>query len=73
MSKGKYKRKRIRRHRKETLIQNVDLPKRVIAILEEEKIVTLADLDDTSDEELMAITGIGKKAMEDIRLVKNVL
>ena len=73
MSKGKYKRKQIRRHRKETLIQNVDLPKRVIAILEEEKIVTLADLDDTSDEELMAITGIGKKAMEDIRLVKNVL
>ena len=73
MSKGKYKRKRIMRQRRETLIRDIDLPKRVIAILEEEKIFTLEDLDGTPDEELMAMTGIGKKAMENIRAVKKIL
>lgn len=72
MSKGKYKRKRIRRQRRETLIRDVDLPKRVITILEEAKICTLEDLDNATDEAIMGITGIGKKAMEEIRLVKNV-
>ena len=70
MSRGKYKRKRIRRLRRETLIRDIDLPKRVITILEEEGIYTLADLDDTPDEELMEMAGIGKKAMESIRVVK---
>ena len=72
MSKGKYKRKRIRRQRRETLIRDVDLPKRVITILEEAKICTLEDLDNATDEAIMGIPGIGKKAMEEIRLVKNV-
>ena len=73
MSKGKYKRKRVRRQRRETLIRDIDLSKRIITILEEKNIFTLADLDDTSDEDLMAMTGIGKKAMENIRAVKKIL
>ena len=70
MSRGKYKKKRIKRLRREMLIRDADLPKRVVSILEEEEILTYADLDNKSEEELMAISGIGKKAMEAIRLIK---
>ncbi len=59
----------MKRLRREMLIQNAGLPKRVTTILEE-KIITYADIDNKSEEELMAITGIGKKAMEAIRMIK---
>lgn len=70
MSKGKYKRKRIRKQRRETLIRDVDLPKRVIKILEEQEILTLADLDDMSEETLRGIEGIGIKSMDSLQLIR---
>lgn len=72
MSRGKYKRKRIRRQRKMEFICATDLPKRIITILENAGINTIADLDERTDEELLAINGIGKKAMEEIRLLKDI-
>ena len=49
-----------------------DLPKRIITILENAGINTIADLDERTDEELLAINGIGKKAMEEIHLLKDI-
>lgn len=67
MAKGKYKRKRIRQQRRLCSIQDSGLSTRVIHILVDSGIVTLADLDARSKEELMLIPGIGEKAMAEIR------
>ena len=66
MAKGKYKRKRMRKERRETLISNVGISTRVVHLLQDAGIVTLSDLDACSIEKLTAISGIGEAAIKEI-------
>lgn len=73
MAKGKYKRKRLRQQRRICSIYDSGLSTRVIHILVDCGISTLADLDVRTEEELMRIPGIGEKSMEEIRAIRNYL
>lgn len=66
MAKGKYKRKRMRKERRETLISNVDISTRVVHLLQDAGIMTLSDLDACTIEKLSAIPGIGEAAIKEI-------
>ena len=66
MSRGKYKRKRLRQQRRAISIRNSGLSERIIRILEAHGIQTLYDLDLISDDVLSAMPRIGEKAMEEI-------
>lgn len=67
MAKGKYKKKRLRRERRQCLIKSSGLPTRVIHILENEGLKTMMDLDLCPDDKLLAISGIGEKAFAEIK------
>ena len=66
MAKGKYKRKRMRKERRETLISNAGISTRVAHLLQDAGIITLSDLDTCSIEKLTAIPGIGEAAIKEI-------
>ncbi len=66
MAKGKYKRKRMRKERRETLISNAGISTRVVHILLEAGIMTLSDLDACTIDNLAAIPGIGEAAIKEI-------
>lgn len=66
MAKGKYKRKRMRKERRETLLSNVGISTRVVHLLQEAGIVTLSDLDACTIDQLTAISGIGEAAIKEI-------
>jgi len=66
MAKGKYKRKRMRKERRETLIYNVGISTRVVHLLQDAGIMTLSDLDACTIDKLTAITGIGEAAIKEI-------
>lgn len=70
MAKGKYKKKRMRKFRREMVLEKTNLSVRVVHILKENGFMTLADLDACSMENLMKISGIGEKAIEEICAVK---
>ena len=67
MAKGKYKRKRLRQQRQRSYLKDSGLSTRVVHILNDAGINTLADLDSQTGEVLSAIPGIGEKAMQEIR------
>ena len=50
MAKGKYKQKRMRKERRETLISNAGISTRVAHLLQDAGIITLSDLDACSIE-----------------------
>ena len=66
MAKGKYKRKRIRKERRETLVCNAGISTRVVHLLQDEGIVTLSDLDAYSLDKLSAIPGIGEASLKEL-------
>lgn len=66
MAKGKYKRKRMRMERRETLICNVGISTRVVHLLQDAGIMTLSDLDACTIDKLTAIPGIGEAAIKEI-------
>lgn len=66
MAKGKYKWKRMRKERRETLISNAGISTRVVHLLQEAGIMTLSDLDSCSIDKLTAIPGIGEAAIKEI-------
>ena len=66
MAKGMYKRKRMRKERRETLISNAGISTRVVHLLQDAGIVTLSDLDACTIEKLTAIAGIGEAAIKEI-------
>lgn len=67
MAKGKYKRKRMNKIRRETLIQDTSLPIKAKNILNTIGIYTLYDLDCFSEEDIENIPGIGEKYLEQIK------
>lgn len=67
MAKGKYRRKRLRRKRRETMICESGISTRVVHLLEGAGIVTLRDLDLYSMDDLAAVPGIGDAAMKEIK------
>ena len=73
MAKGKYKRKRLLRERRNTLLQNSGLSMRVVHLLSEAGLHTLEDLDLCSEDRLKSIDGVGEKALEEIRAVKRMI
>ena len=66
MAKGKYKQKRMRKERRETLISNAGISTRVAHLLQDAGIITLSDLDECSIEKLTAIPGIGEASIKEI-------
>lgn len=70
MSRGKYKRRRLRQQRHSTSIRASGLSERVVRILEAHNINTLYDLDVIPDEDLAAMPRIGEKAMSEIHTVQ---
>lgn len=66
MAKGKYKKKRMRKERRETKICNSGISTRVAHILEGAGIITLMDLDACPIEKLASISGIGEAAMKEL-------
>lgn len=67
MARGKYKRRRIMKERRAIAVRDSGFSHRVIKILEEYGIQTMADLDMKAEEEIKNIPGIGKKAMDEIQ------
>ena len=67
MARGKYKRRRMLKARRLITLQDSELSSRIVKILEEYGIHNMAELDMTSERELKNITGIGEKALEEIR------
>lgn len=67
MAKGKYKRKRLLRERRQCMIKESGLPSRVVHILEDEGLTTMADIDLCTDEKLLSFPGIGEKAFAEIK------
>ena len=67
MAKGKYRRKRERLKRRQTLVQDSSISVRVITILQSAGIKNMAELDDCSEEDLRNIPGIGKAAIAEIQ------
>lgn len=70
MARGKYKRRKIMKERRKIAIMDSGLSQRVIKILEENDIRTMADLDMKPEEEIRSIGGIGVKAMDEIREIR---
>ena len=70
MAKGKYKRRRKNRYRKATLLKNSGMSVRTANRLSKEGINTLKDLDNYSVDSLADIDGIGKVALEEIKLYR---
>lgn len=66
MAKGKYKRKRMIRERKQTLIADSGISTRVVHLLENVGIKTMYELDLCSIEKLEGISGIGEASMKEI-------
>ena len=71
MAKGKYKKKRIRKQLRECSVKDSGLSTRVVHLLENAGIKTMADLMRETDESLSSISGIGDSAMDEIRQIKN--
>lgn len=67
VAKGKYKRKRMNKIRRETLIRDTTLPTKTKNILNTIGIYTLYDLDCFSEEDIENIPGIGEKYLEQIK------
>ncbi len=66
MSKGKYKRRRLRQQMRQIPISDSGLSERVINSLLKSGLHTMEDLYFKTDEELKTISGVGKKALEEI-------
>ena len=66
MAKGKYKRKRMLRERRQQLVADSGISTRVVHLLDKAGIRTMADLDLSSREKLLEISGIGEAAMKEI-------
>ena len=66
MAKGKYKRKRIRRERRQKLIADSGISTRVVHLLEDAGIRTMYELDLYPIEKLEEISGIGEASMKEI-------
>ena len=66
MARGKYKRKHLRRMRRQMQLCETNLSVRVAHLLEKEGIKTLADLDMWSYDRLAGIKGIGEAALQEI-------
>ena len=72
MAKGKYKKKRLNKIRKETLLKNTALPTKVVNILESAGICSLYDLDNCTEEQLKELPGIGAAYLKQILELKTV-
>ena len=66
MAKGKYKRKRMIRERKQTLIVDSGISTRVVRLLEKEGIRNMYELDICPIEMLEEISGIGEASIKEI-------
>lgn len=66
MARGKYKRKRMLRERRQILVSDSGISTRVVHLLENSGIKTLADLDVCSFEKLSDIPGVGNAALKEI-------
>ena len=66
MARGKYKRRRERRILRQVPIQSLGFTTRLQNLLEINGIVSLADLMEKSDIELLSIKGIGNSALAEI-------
>ena len=73
MAKGKYARKRLLKQLRDRPINETELSARTVKVLETFGIKNMADLYAHSEEQLKAISGIGEKAMEEIRAVRKSL
>lgn len=66
MAKGKYKRKRMRKERRQTLIADSGMSTRVVHLLENAGIKTMYELDLYPIEKFEEISGIGEASMKEI-------
>ena len=66
MAKGKYKRKRMRKERRQTLIADSGISTRVVHLLENAGIKTMYELDLYPIEKFEEISGIGEVSMKEI-------
>ena len=66
MAKGKYKRKRMRKERRQTLISDSGISTRVVHLLENAGIRTMYELDLYPIEKFEEISGIGEASMKEI-------
>ena len=66
MARGNYKRKRERSRMRATMIEELNLPARIVNRLRGANIFTLADLVTYSEKELATLPGVGKVALEGI-------
>ena len=66
MAKGKYKRKRMRKERRQTLIADSGISTRVVHLLENAGIRTMYELDLYPIEKFEEISGIGEVSMKEI-------
>ncbi len=67
MARGKYKKRREHRTQQQVPIQSLGFSTRLQNLLEANGIVSLADLMDKSDFELLSIKGIGNSALAEIQ------
>ena len=68
MARGKYKAKRERRlANQNTLIESLSLPGKTVNALQKANIKTVAELKALSNEEVLAISGIGAVSAEQIQ------
>lgn len=70
MAKGKYARKRLLRELREHSLEDYGLSRRVVEILKKSNIKTAADLHLLSDDEIHNISGIGEKALDEIKKIR---
>ena len=70
MARGKYARKRQLEELRNRSIRDTGLSHRVAKALEKAGICNVADIMVCSEEKLMAIPGIGEKAVQEILVVK---
>lgn len=66
MAKGKYKRKRMRKERRQTLITDSGISTSVVHLLENAGIKTMYELDLYPIEKFEEISGIGEASMKEI-------
>lgn len=71
MAKGKYARKRMLKELRTRQIENIGLSAHTVKALRNAGIENMADIILRSEDDLKSIHGIGEKAMEEIRKVKN--
>lgn len=67
MAKGKYKRKRMRKERRQTLIADSGISTRVVHLLENAGIKTMYELDLYPIEKFEEISRIGEASMKEIK------